>query len=65
MMVFKDFVRKYNLKDKATSNIITQQVFSSLSLIDVEIYLRDGPFSIDIGNVKLHPSEGTLWVCYI
>ena len=65
MMVFKDFVRKYNLKDKATSNKKTQQVFSSLSLVDVEIYSRDGPFSSDIGNVNSHRSKGTLWVCYI
>ena len=32
---------------------------------DVGILLRVGLFSIDIGVVNLHPSEGTLWVCYI
>ena len=32
---------------------------------DVGIYLRDGPFSIIIGIVILHPSKGTQWVCYI
>ena len=64
-MVFNDFVKKYNLKNKATSNIKIQQVLSSLSLNDVGIYLRDGPFSIDIGIVNLHPSKGTHWVCYI
>ena len=31
----------------------------------VAIYLGDGPFSIDIGIVHLHPSKGTHWVCYI
>ena len=31
---------------------------------DVGIYLRDGPFSSDIGIVSLHPSKGTHWVCY-
>ena len=31
----------------------------------MEIYLRDGSFSTDIGIVNLHPSKGTLWVCYI
>ena len=32
---------------------------------DVGIYLRDGPFECGIGIVNLHPSKGTLWVCYI
>ena len=53
------------MKNKATSNIKIQQVLSSLSLDDVGIYLRDGPFPKDIGIVNLHPSKGTLWVCYI
>ena len=65
MMTFNDFVRKYDLKNKATSNIKIQQVLSSLSLNDIGIYLRDGPFESDIGIVNLHPSRGTHWVCYI
>ena len=64
-MSFNDFVCKYNLKNKATSNIKIQQVLSSLSLNDVAIYLRDGPFESNIGIVNLHPSKGTHWVCYI
>ena len=64
-MTFNDFVRKYDLKNKPTSNIKIQQVLSSLSLNDVGIYLRDGPFKSDIGIVILHPSKGTHWVCYI
>ena len=32
---------------------------------NVGFYLRDGPFSTDIGVVNLHPSKGTHWVCYI
>ena len=65
MMTFNNFVRKYDLKNKATSNIKIQQVLSSLSLNDIGIYLRDGPFESDIGIVNLHPSRGTHWVCYI
>ena len=65
ILTFNDFIKKYNLKNKATSNIKIQQVLSSLSLNDVGIYLRDGPFSSDIGIVNLHPSRGTHWVCYI
>ena len=58
-MLFHDFVHKYNLKNKATSNIKIQQVLSSLSSNDVGIYLRDGPFSSDMGVVNLHASKGT------
>ena len=65
MTTFNDFVLKNNLKNKATSNIEKQQILSCLGLSDVGIYLRDGPFSTDVGIVNLHPSKGTHWVCYI
>ena len=64
-MSFNDFVDKNKLKNKATSNKKVFQKLSSLSLTDVGMYLRDGPFSSDIGIVKLHPSKGTRWVAYI
>ena len=64
MITINDFVHKHNLKNKATSNKKIQQVLSSLSLKDVGIYLRNGPFSSDIGIVNLHPSKGTHWVCF-
>ena len=66
MMTFNDFVRKHNLKNKATSNIKIIEVLKNIRLdTKVGIYLRDGPFSSDIGIVNLHPSKGTHWVCYI
>ena len=65
MITFNDFTKKYNLKNRATSNIKIQQILSSLSFIDVGIYLRDGPFKSDIGTVNLHPSKDSHWVCYI
>ena len=64
-MSFNDFIKKYGFKNKATSNIKIQQVLDSIGLDNVGIYLRDGPFSTDIGIVNLHPSKGTHWVCYI
>ena len=64
-MTFNDFIKKYNLKNKATSNIKIQKILTSIGLENVEIYLRDGPFESDIGIVNLHPSKGTHWVCYI
>ena len=42
-----------------------QEILSSLSLNDVGIYLREGPFESNIGIVNLHPSKGTHSVCYI
>ena len=65
MMSFNEFIKKYNLKNEATSNMKIQQVLSSLSLNDVGINLRDDPFESDIGIVNLHPSKGTLWISYI
>ena len=64
-MTFNDFIKKHNLKNKATSIIKIQNILSSLSLNDIGIYLRDGPFKSNIGIVNLHPSKGTHWVCYI
>ena len=64
-MSFNDFIHKYNLKNKTTSNIKIQKVLTSIGLDNINIYLRDGPFSSDIGIVNLHPSRGTHWVCYI
>ena len=64
-MTFNDFIKKYNLKNKSTSNIKNQQVLDSIGLNNVNVYLRDGPFSSDIGIVNLHPSKGTHWICYI
>ena len=65
-MASDDFVHKHNLKNKATSNIIIYEVFKKIGLDSkMGIYLRDGPFSSDIGIVNLHLSKRTHWVCYI
>ena len=65
-MTFNDFIKKYNLRNKATSNIKIYEVLKNIGLDKkVEIYLRDGLFTTDIGIVNLHPSKGTHWVCYI
>ena len=65
MITFNDFVHKQNLK-KATSNIRIYEVLKKIGPDKkVGIYLRDGPFSSDIGIDKLHPSKSTPWVYYI
>ena len=65
MITFNDLVHKHNLKNKATPNIKIQKVLTSVGLDNVNIYLRDRPFSSDIGIVNLHPSRGSHWVCCI
>ena len=65
MMSLNDFVRKHNLKNKATSDTKIQRILCSNGLNNVGIYLRYGPFESDIGIVNLHPSKGTHWVCYV
>ena len=64
-MTFNDFVHKYKIKNKATSNVEIIHVLSSLSSNDIAISLRNGPFESHIGIVNLHPTKGTHWVCYI
>ena len=64
-MSFDEFIKKHNLKNKASSNIKIQQVLNSIGLRNVGLFLRDGPFESDIGIINLHPSKGTHWVCYI
>ena len=66
MMLFNDFVLKYILKNKATSNLKLYEILKKIGLDSkVGIYLRDGPFSSNMGIVNIHPSKGTHWVCYI
>ena len=66
MMKINDFVHRHDLKNKATSNIKTYEALKKIGQDSkVGIYLRDGPFSGDIGIVNLHPSKRTHWVLYI
>ena len=48
---------KKTIGKKATSTVRIQQNFSSVTLSDVGIYLRDRPFSSDKGIVNLHPKK--------
>ena len=64
-MSFNEFNKKHNLKNKATSNTKIQKVPNYIGLNNVNIYLRDGPFSSDTGIVNLHPTRGSHWVSYI
>ena len=64
MLSFNDFNNRYKLKIKATTNKKIYQAFASIGKGNSDIYLKDGPFSCDIGIVNLHESEETHWVVY-
>ena len=64
MTSFNDFIEKYKIKNKATSNIEIQQVHDSIGLDNIGIYLKDGPFKFDISIVKIQPYRGTHWILY-
>ena len=65
-MSFNDFVYKHKLKNKATINVKIYDVLKKIGLDSkVGVYLRDRPFSSDIGVVIFHLLKGTHWVVYI
>ena len=65
MSSFNDFVHENNLKNKAKSKINILDSFYFIGLNYVVIYLRNGPFSSDVGIVNLHHSKRNHWVTYI
>ena len=42
-----------------------QQILSSIGIDKIDISLRDGPFSGDIGMGNIHHFQGTSWALYI
>ena len=66
MITFSNFLHKNKLKNKATSSVKIYELLKKIGIDSkVGIYLRDGPFSTNIGVVNLHPTKRTHWVCYI
>ena len=61
-MAFNEVFHIFELKNKATSNVKIYQILSSLPLNKIGTYLGDGPFSIGLGIVRLHPTKRTHWV---
>ena len=59
------FVHKYGLKNEAAWNIKVYKAVSFIGLNNVDIYLKDGPFSSDAGNGNLNPTKGLHWVAFI
>ena len=62
-MTFDNFIKKHDLKNKATSNFNLYEVMKKIGLDSkIGIYVRDWSFSSGIEIVNLHPSKGSLWV---
>ena len=59
MLSFNEFIQKYKLKYKATSNLKIQSICK-----DVDMFLNDGSVKSDIRMVNLHLTKGTKWVVY-
>ena len=65
---FKDFVEKYGLKNKATSNVKIKEILNRLRAsgelnIPCGIYMRDDKFTTDSGIVNLHPQLEHIGLC--
>ena len=52
MTFLNEIIREYNLKNLATPIIKNNQVLSSIQMDNVDIDLRSGPFSSDVGIVN-------------
>ena len=65
MTFLNEIIREYNLKNLATSIIKNNQVLSSIRMDNVDIVLRDGPFSSDVGIVNSLELKWTHWAAYI
>ena len=60
---FKEFIKKYTLRNAPTSNIKLNNILKQLNL-DCKIYMRDTPIKSNCGIINLHPFRGTHWVCF-
>ena len=57
ILSFSEFIHKYSLQNRVTLNVKNQNIPSSLTLNDVEIFLRDGPINIGIVIISFHPKK--------
>ena len=65
-MSFKEIVKKYGIKNEATSNIKIKELLKELDFHEsCGIYMRDDKFTTMAGIVNLHPTKGTHWVMFI
>ena len=60
----KEFIEKYRLQNKATSNVKIKEILNELDT-PCGIYMGDDKFITTSGIVNLHPTKGTHWVMFV
>ena len=70
ILTFEEIINKFSVDNKAMSNIRIEDIGRDISLIQIEIVVRDQtPDSIKEPNSNfimiLHPTDGTHWVLVI
>ena len=70
ILTFEEFNNKFNIDNRAMSDIRIKDIGKGISLTPIEIVMRDEtPDIINEPNfniiVNLHPTEGTYWVLVI
>ena len=63
-MDFKNFLKKYNLENKTTSNVKISEVINKLKIKDFGIYMRNDTLTTKQGIINLDTKKGTHWVCF-
>ena len=62
---FEEFVKKYRLKNEATSNIKVKEILKLMNITECGTYMRDDKFTTPSGIVNLHPTKGTHCVMFV
>ena len=70
ILTFDEFNNRFGIDDKAMSNIRMEDIGKDISIIPIEIVMRDQtPLTINDDDfniiVNLHPTDGTHWVLVI
>ena len=70
ILIFEEFLNEFSIDNKAMSNIRIEDIGKEISLIQIEIVMRDDiPLTINDNDiniiVNLHPIDGTHWVLVI
>ena len=68
---FKEFLDRYELKDKATSNVKLNKNILDIFMNEMNIhdpcgvYMRDAALATNSGIVKIHLTKGSHWVMFV
>lgn len=63
-MNFKDFIKKYNLKNASTNSSEITIIINEIGIQNFGIYLSDGALKTKQGLINFDNKKGTHWVCY-